>query len=154
VQRRANVPAIHGRNPEGIQLLLSLHRRHYFIQMLTGEVRASTPNNFQANSGLRDPAQPQKKFRAAEVTFLAYRISSKSEKPLPERIANLQACPLPHIIRQLSRFLRMLKYYRRFPPDAAAIQTPLHPLLDGPSNGIANHQLDNRAQPILRGVQG
>ena len=34
-------------------------------------------------------------FRAAEVTFLGYRISGKVSQPLPDRVADLQACPPP-----------------------------------------------------------
>jgi hypothetical protein len=43
-------------------------------------------------------------FRAAEVTFLGYRISSKGSQPLPYRVADLQTCPPPQTIRQLPRF--------------------------------------------------
>jgi hypothetical protein len=32
-------------------------------------------------------------FHAAEVTFLSYRISGKGSQPLPDRVADLQACP-------------------------------------------------------------
>jgi len=71
-------------------------------------------------------------FRATEITFLGYRISSKGSQPLPDLVADLQACPLPLTIRKLRRFLGMLNFYRRFLPDAAATQAPLHALLAGP----------------------
>ena len=71
-------------------------------------------------------------FRAAEVTFLGYRISHKGSQPLPDRVADLQACPPPQTIRHLRRFLGMLNFYRRFLPHAAATQAPLHALLAGP----------------------
>jgi hypothetical protein len=34
-------------------------------------------------------------FRAAEVTFLGYRITGKGSQPLPDRVADLQACRRP-----------------------------------------------------------
>ena len=71
-------------------------------------------------------------FRATEVTFLGYRISSEGSQPLPDRVADLQTCPQPKTIRQLRRFLGMLNVYRRFLPHAAATQAPLHDLLAGP----------------------
>jgi cleavage and polyadenylation specificity factor subunit 1 len=71
-------------------------------------------------------------FRATQVTFLGYRISGEGSQPLPDRVADLQACPPPQTIRQLRRFLGMLNFYRRFLPQAAAQQAPLHSLLAGP----------------------
>jgi hypothetical protein len=66
------------------------------------------------------------------VTLLGYRISGEGSQPLPDRIADLQVCPPPQTIRQLRRFLGMLNFYRRFLPNAAATQAPLHSLLAGP----------------------
>ena len=80
-------------------------------------------------------------FRATEVTFLGYRISSKGSQPLPDRVADLQACPPPQTIRQLRRFLGMLNFYRRFLPHAAATQAPLHALLAGPRTR-GSHSID------------
>jgi len=53
-------------------------------------------------------------------------------QPLPERVADLQACPPPKTVNQLRRFLGMLNFYRRFLPHAATIQTPLHDAISGP----------------------
>jgi cleavage and polyadenylation specificity factor subunit 1 len=61
-------------------------------------------------------------FRATEVTFLGYRISGKGSQPLPDRVADLQACPPPQTTRHLRRFLGMLNFYRRFLPHTAATQ--------------------------------
>jgi hypothetical protein len=71
-------------------------------------------------------------FRIPEISFLGYKISSSGSQPLPERVADLQTCPPPKTITQLRRFLGMLNFYRRFLPQAASIQTPLHDILSGP----------------------
>jgi len=71
-------------------------------------------------------------FRVPEISFLGYKISSMGSQPLPERIADLQACPPPKTVSQLRRFLGMLNFYRRFLPHAATIQVPLHDALSGP----------------------
>jgi hypothetical protein len=70
--------------------------------------------------------------KAAEFSFIGTRISGKGSQPLPEKVADLQACPTPQTIRQLRRFLRMLNFYRRFLPQAAATQAPLHAFFAGP----------------------
>jgi len=70
-------------------------------------------------------------FRAAEITFLGYRISQKGLQPLTDRVAKLQSYPPPHTIRHLRRFLGKLNFYRRFLLHAAATQAPLHALLAG-----------------------
>ena len=44
-------------------------------------------------------------FHAKDVTFLGYRISNKGSQPLLDRVAKLQASPLPQTFRQLRRFL-------------------------------------------------
>jgi cleavage and polyadenylation specificity factor subunit 1 len=71
-------------------------------------------------------------FRVPEISFLGYKISSHGSQPLPERIADLQACPPPKTVSQLRRFLGMLNFYRRFLPHAASMQAPLHEVLSGP----------------------
>jgi cleavage and polyadenylation specificity factor subunit 1 len=70
--------------------------------------------------------------RVPELTFLSYKISREGSRPLEERVAHLQACPPPKTVRQLRQFLRMLNFYRRFLPQAAATQAPLHDILSGP----------------------
>jgi hypothetical protein len=67
-----------------------------------------------------------------EVTFLGYKVSAESSRPLEERVAHLQDCPPPKTISQLRRFLGMLNFYRRFLPQASAPQTPLNDVLFGP----------------------
>jgi hypothetical protein len=47
-------------------------------------------------------------------------------------MTHLQDCPSPKTISQLRRFLGMLNFYRRFLPQAAVTQAPLHDVLSGP----------------------
>ena len=37
-------------------------------------------------------------FRVPEISFLGYKISSTGSQPLPERVADLQACPPPKTV--------------------------------------------------------
>ena len=71
-------------------------------------------------------------FCVPEISFLGYKISSMGSQPLPECVANLQACPPPKTFSQLRRFLGMLNFYQRFLPHTATIQAPLHDALSGP----------------------
>jgi hypothetical protein len=66
------------------------------------------------------------------ITFLGYNVSAEDYRPLEKRVAQLQDCPPPKTINQLPRFLRMLNFYRRFLPEAAVTQAPLHDVLSGP----------------------
>jgi cleavage and polyadenylation specificity factor subunit 1 len=65
-------------------------------------------------------------FKATEVPYLGYKVSAEGSLPLEERVAHLQDCPPAKTISQLRRFLGMLNFYRRFLPQAAATQAPLH----------------------------
>jgi hypothetical protein len=71
-------------------------------------------------------------FLVPEISFLGYNISSTGSRPLPELVADLQACTSPKTVAQLRRFLGMLNFYRCFLPRAASLQAPLHDVLSGP----------------------
>jgi cleavage and polyadenylation specificity factor subunit 1 len=71
-------------------------------------------------------------FRAPEVTFLGYKVSTEGSQPLEERVTHLEDCHPLKTASQLRRFLGMLNFYRRFLPHAAATQAPLHDVLFGP----------------------
>ena len=71
-------------------------------------------------------------FRFPEIFFLGYKISPLGSQPLPERVSDLQTCTPPKTISQLRRFLGMLNFCRRFIPNAASTQAPLHDILSGP----------------------
>ena len=132
-QRRANIPAIHGRNPEGIRFLFCIRRRHPSILTFSRGTQASPPDPLRQLQSFGILLNPNKcVFHAKEVTFLGFRISNKGSQPLPDRVADLQANPLPQTIRQLRSFLGMLNFYRRLLPAAAATQASLHALLAGP----------------------
>lgn len=65
------------------------------------------------------------------VAYLGHVISAKGVETSPERIAALRDFPEPKTIQELRRFLAMLNFYRRFIPNAASIQAPLHTYLVG-----------------------
>jgi hypothetical protein len=73
-------------------------------------------------------------FRASEVTFLGYRVSSEGSRPLEDRVAHVQDSPPPKTASQLRRFLGMLNFCRRFLPQAAATQAPLHTSFPAPES--------------------
>jgi cleavage and polyadenylation specificity factor subunit 1 len=70
-------------------------------------------------------------FKASEVIFLGYKVSAEGSLPLDKRVAHLQDCP-PKTISQLRRFLGMLNFYRRYLPQAAVTQAPVHDVISGP----------------------
>jgi putative transposase len=45
--------------------------------------------------------------------------------------AKIKNCPPPQDIKQLTRFLRMVNFYRRFLPNCAQVLRPLTDLLKG-----------------------
>jgi cleavage and polyadenylation specificity factor subunit 1 len=71
-------------------------------------------------------------FKACEITFLGYKVSAEGSRPLEERVGQLQHCPPPNTFSQLRRFLGILNFYRRFLPQAAITQAPLHNVLSSP----------------------
>jgi hypothetical protein len=71
-------------------------------------------------------------FRASEVTFLGYKVSAEGSQLLEERVAHLQDSPPPKTVSHLRHVLGMLNFYRRFLPNAATTQAPLHDALAGP----------------------
>jgi cleavage and polyadenylation specificity factor subunit 1 len=71
-------------------------------------------------------------FRAPEVTFLGYKVSTEGSQPLEELGTRLQDWHPPKTASQLRRFLGMLNFYRRFLSHAAATQAPLHDVLSDP----------------------
>lgn len=74
-------------------------------------------------------------FGASEVTFLGYSISESGTRPLKTKVQAVKDFPPPTNVRQLRGFLGMLNFYRRFLPQAAEIQAPLHALLTGSVKG-------------------
>ena len=56
----------------------------------------------------------------------------RKDRSLSQNVIDLQNCTPPKTIRHIRRFLGMLNVYRRFIPQAASQQAPLHNLLSGP----------------------
>lgn len=67
-------------------------------------------------------------FAQENIAFLGHFISSSGVKPLPEKVAAIQAIKLPETVCELRRFLGMCNYYHRFLPNAAKLQAPLNAL--------------------------
>lgn len=68
-------------------------------------------------------------FGATELSFLGYHVSSKGIKPLESKVDAIKQFPVPKNVKELRRFLGMVNFYRKFLPNAASIQAPLHALL-------------------------
>lgn len=79
-------------------------------------------------------------FAVPEVKFLGYMVSSAGIKPLNDKVQAIREFPIPKNVKELRRFLGMLNFYRRFIPNAARIQAPLHTLLTGSVKG--SHPVD------------
>lgn len=71
-------------------------------------------------------------FGQSEVNFLGFTISKDGTCPTDEKVKAIQEFPAPKTVSGLRRFLGMLNFYRRFIPNAAEHQAPLHSLLSGP----------------------
>lgn len=63
------------------------------------------------------------------VSFLGYLVTPSGVKPLPTKTKAIIDFPKPETISQLRRFLAMVNFYRRFLPNAAQTQAPLHEFL-------------------------
>jgi hypothetical protein len=74
---------------------------------------------------------------AREVEFLGHVVSAAGIRPLPARIAAIQAHPPLANIKQLQGFLGLFNFYRRFVKDGAAIIKPLTDALKGSKSGTA-----------------
>jgi hypothetical protein len=74
---------------------------------------------------------------AREVEFLGHVVSAAGIRPLPARIATIQAHQPPANIKQLQGFLGLFNFNRRFVKDAAAIIKPLTDALKGGKSGTA-----------------
>ncbi|CAK1581092.1 unnamed protein product [Parnassius mnemosyne] len=70
-------------------------------------------------------------FGVPEVEFLGFMVSAEGTRPTKEKVSAILNFPLPKNVRELRRYLGMLNFYRRFLPNAAQVQTPLHLLLKG-----------------------
>jgi len=88
----------------------------------------------------------------SEIKFLGYLVTPKGTQPLPARVQALQDYPLPKTAKELRRFLGMLNFYRRFIPEAAKIQAPIHDLL-GAKKGAAIINWTEEAQQIFRNIK-
>jgi len=67
-------------------------------------------------------------FGKKEIDYLGFTINSQGTKPLATRIETVHNMSKPKDINGL-RFIGIINFYRRFIPNAASIQAPLHEYL-------------------------
>lgn len=72
-------------------------------------------------------------FGQSEVNFLGYNVSARGTQPLEDKVLTIKEYPRPKSAKELRRFLGMINFYRRFLPQAADEQAPLHEMLAGPT---------------------
>ena len=66
------------------------------------------------------------------MTFIGYTVSAEGTRPLEEKVAAINRFQRHVLVKDLRSFLGMLYFYRRFIPQTASIQAPLHAALAGP----------------------
>lgn len=71
-------------------------------------------------------------FGQSEVNFLGYHVAASGTRPLESKVHAIQDYAIPKTVKELRRFLGMINFYRRFVPNAAHLQAPLHSILSGP----------------------
>ena len=70
------------------------------------------------------PAKCQ--FGKKQIEFLGHTVTKDGIQPLPEKVAAINAYPVPSSMDELRRFLGMVNFYNRFIPNAAKIMKPLY----------------------------
>jgi len=71
------------------------------------------------------------KFAENKVSYLGYLIDNQGTRPLEDKVEAIKKFKKPANISELCRFLGMIYFYRRFIPNAARTQAPLHKYLQG-----------------------
>lgn len=71
-------------------------------------------------------------FGVPTITFLGHEVSANGIRPLQTKVQAILDYPKPKNIKELRRFLGMFNFYRRFVPNASALQAPLNIALVGP----------------------
>ena len=69
------------------------------------------------------------KFAQEEVEYCGFIVGSEGVRPQPEKLAVIEAWPIPQDVEQVRSFLGMCAFYQRFVPAYAAIASPLYQLL-------------------------
>jgi hypothetical protein len=89
--------------------------------------------SLQQASDVWDPNKPSEVSPSRIRSHLPRLQGVRQGFPAAERISSSSTgLPPPKIASQLHRFLGMLNFYRRFLPNAAATQAPLHDILSRP----------------------
>ena len=98
--------------------LFRTHRRHPCLAVLprnTTNTSASSSLNYKITVSWTLPSV----FRVPEISLLGYKISSMGSQPLPVRITDLQAYPLPR-----PTFLGNVKFLSALPPTRSHAPSP------------------------------
>lgn len=90
--------------------------------------------------------QNKSEFGLSEIDFLGYRVSSSGITPLPQKVAAVMEFSRPTTVKQLRRFLGIINFYRKFIPNAASLQAPLHDCLT--NNVKGSHPVDWTAKRV------
>ena len=69
--------------------------------------------------------QKKSQFCISEVHFLGHTLLSSGYQPTPEKVSGMRDFKVPATVKQVRRFLGMINFYRKFIPNATAIQQPL-----------------------------
>jgi hypothetical protein len=64
-----------------------------------------------------------------EVTFLGYKISQLGIGPNSRKIEVIKNFPTPKTVKQLTSFLGIRRYYRKYAPQFSKKGAPYHKLL-------------------------
>ncbi len=70
-------------------------------------------------------------FVTPSLEIFGHKISVMGAAPTADHAAKIKNCPPPQDIKQLQRFLGMVKFYRHFLPKCAQVLKPLTDLLKG-----------------------
>ena len=68
-------------------------------------------------------------FFQSKINFLGHCISGNRISTDPDKIAALQQCLRPHLLRELQSFLGLCNYYSKFVKEYATLAAPLTDLL-------------------------
>jgi hypothetical protein len=88
----------------------------------------NAPPSIQEVDGWHPPWRP---LRLCLLDFLGHRVTPQGIRPMPDRVLDITAYPIPSNRASLQRFLGMINYYHPFLPKIAGLLAPLHAASSG-----------------------